>query len=50
VDSVSDRAGRTIYYTYDKMERRGSQYNPGVGFIHYNYDFNGNLTQLIDAK
>ncbi len=50
MDYVTERDGRTTYYTYDKMQRRTSQYEPGVGFIQYKYDPNGNLTHLTDAN
>jgi RHS repeat-associated protein len=50
VDYVTDRAGRTTYFTYDKMQRLVSEHQPGVGYIHYQYDANGNLTHLTDAN
>ena len=33
IDTITGRAGRTTYYTYDSMKRLDSVYRPGVGYI-----------------
>ena len=50
VESVTDRAGRTTYYTYDKMQRLTSVQEPGRGITQYEYDANGKLVRMEDAN
>lgn len=48
LDSITDRSGRTTYYTYDFLKRLTETKNPDGGITKYAYDPNGNLVTLTD--
>jgi RHS repeat-associated protein len=50
VESVTDRAGRTSSYVYDKLGRLTQITNAEGGIFKFFYDANGNLISLMDAK
>jgi YD repeat-containing protein len=50
IDSVTDRAGRASYFSYDTVKRLTQVLNPEKSVIQFGYDANGNRTQLIDPN
>jgi YD repeat-containing protein len=50
IDSMTERPGRTTYFSYDALERLSETVNPEGGRTRYKYDANNNLTKLIDPK
>ena len=50
LDSVTDRGGRTTFFTHDAMKRLTQVVNPESGVTQLGYDANGNRTQLIDPN
>ena len=49
LDSMTDRAGRTTYFTYDALKRLIRTEHP-EGITRFGYDANGNHTNLIDPN
>ncbi|MBI5101369.1 MAG: hypothetical protein HZB33_05995 [Nitrospirae bacterium] len=47
IDSTTDRAGLTTYYTHDALKRLTQKQGPD-GTIKYEYDDNGNLKKMRD--
>jgi len=50
VDSVTDRSGNTVYYSYDPTERLQQVLDSSRGQMNFDYDPDGNLTLLVDYK
>jgi len=50
LDSITDRSGRTTYYSYDFLKRLTETKNPDGGITKLAYDKNGNLVTLTDPK
>ncbi len=48
VDAITDRNGKTINFTYDALKRLTNVFDKGQ--TQFDYDFSGNLVQLIDAN
>lgn len=50
VDSITDRNGRTTFFSYDDAKRLIESQSPSGQRMRYEYDANGNCTKLIDAN
>ena len=50
LDSVTDRGGRTTFFTYDALKRLSQTVNPDGGITQFGYDANGNRTSLTDPN
>ena len=50
MDSITERGGRTTFYTYDARKNLTRITLPGQKTIAFNYDTNNNLVELIDQN